>query len=40
MVGLIFGSNLEVITSYEHLRKPKKARVNMALIVRAVLRGW
>ncbi len=40
MVGWIFGSNLEVMASSEHLRKPKKARINMASSVRAVLMGW
>ena len=40
MVGWTLGSNLEVIASSEHLRKPKKARINMASSVRAVLRGW
>jgi len=38
MFGWIFGSNLEVIASSEHLRKPKKARMNMASSVREVLR--
>ncbi len=40
MVGLIFGSNLEEMVSSEHLGNTKKARMNMALSVRAVLRGW
>jgi len=40
MVGWIFGSNLEVMAISEHLRKPKKARINMASSVRAELRGW
>ena len=40
MVGWIFGSNLEVMASSEHLRKPKKARINIASSVRAVLMGW
>lgn len=36
MVGWTFGLNLEVIMSSEHLRKPKKVQINIALSVGAV----
>ncbi len=40
MVGLIAGLNLEEMVSSEHLRKPKKAKMNMASSVRAILGDW
>ncbi len=40
MVGLMAGSNLEEMVSSEHLKNPKKARMNMASSVWAVLGGW
>ena len=40
VVGWIFGLKLEVIVSSEHLRKPKKAKMNIASSVRAVLVEW
>ncbi len=40
MVGLTTGSNLEEMVSSEHLKKPKKAKMNMVSIVRAVPGGW
>ncbi len=36
MVGWMVGSKLVVMASSEHLRKPKKATINMASSVRAV----
>lgn len=36
MVGWMVGLKLAVIVSSEHLKKPKKARVNIASRVRAV----
>lgn len=38
MVGWVLGSNLEVMASSELLRKPKKAKINMASNVRAIWR--
>ncbi len=40
MVGLVAGSNLEEMASSEHLKNPKKAKMNMVLSVRAVLGVW
>ncbi len=40
MVGLMAGSNLEEMVSSEHLKNQKKARMNMASSVWAVLGGW
>ncbi len=40
MVGLMTESNLEEMVSSEHLKTPKKAKINMASNVRAVLGGW
>ncbi len=40
MVGLMAGSNLEEVVSSEHLKNPKKAKMNMVSSVRAVLGGW
>ena len=37
IVGWIFGLKLDVMVSSEHLRKPKKASMNIASRVRAVL---
>ncbi len=37
MVGLMAGSNLEEMVSSEHLKNPKKARMNMAS---SVWRYW
>ncbi len=34
MVGLMVGSNLEEMVSSEHLKNPKKAKINMASSVR------
>ncbi len=36
IVGWMAGSKLDEMASSEHLRKPKKARINMASSVRAV----
>ncbi len=35
IVGWMAGSKLDEMASSEHLRKPKKARINMASSVRA-----
>ncbi len=40
MVGWMAGSKLDDMASSEHLRKPKKARINMASSVRAVWTEW
>ncbi len=40
IVGLMAGSNLVELVSSEHLKNPKKAQINMASSVRAVLGGW
>ncbi len=40
MVGWMIGLNIDVMASSEHLRKPKKARINMASSVRAVWMEW
>ncbi len=40
MVGLVAGSNLEEMASSEHLKKTKKAKMNMVSSVRAVLGVW
>ncbi len=40
MVGLMAGSNLEEMVSSEHLKTLKKAKINMASNVCAVLGGW
>ncbi len=40
MVGWMAGSKLDEMASSEHLRKPKKARINMASSVRAVWTEW
>ncbi len=40
MVGLVAGSNLEEMASSEHLKKTKKAQMNMVSSVRAVLGVW
>ncbi len=40
IVGWMAGSKLDEMVSSEHLRKPKKARINMALSVRAVWIEW
>ncbi len=40
MVGWMAGSKLDEMASLEHLRKPKKARINMASSVRAVWTEW
>ncbi len=34
------GSNLEEMVSSEHLKNPKKAKMNMVSSVRAVLGDW
>ncbi len=40
MVGLMAELNLEEMVSSEYLKNPKKAKMNMASSVRAVLWGW
>ncbi len=40
MVGLMAGPNLEEAVSSEHLKNPKKAKMNMVSSVRAVLGVW
>ncbi len=40
MMGFMAGSNLEEMVSSDHLNNPKKAKINMASSVRAVLGGW
>ncbi len=37
---IVAGSKLDEMASSEHLRKPKKARINMASSVRAVWIAW
>ncbi len=40
IVGWMAGSKLDEMASSEHLRKPKKARINMASSVWAVWVEW
>ncbi len=40
IVGWMAGSKLDEMASSEHLRKPKKARINMASSVWAVWAEW